>query len=192
MDKKWTNVRLSTSFDVDLEISCGDSSPAFRDRASMHYAESWASATIHLELGQSHPGALTMVQLWDWTPRPTCTHLLHDVAAKPAVLSTPVNDQVLIYTFESGEASVGEFLAQGNCDSVASTRIEPSTLITEYKISDVITNAVSSALPPRPPHTHTWCPQQQQQQQQQQHRPVHTHTNTYTQQQRRRRPQQQL
>ena len=87
-----------------------------------------------------------MVQLWDWTPRPTRTCLLHDVAAKPAVLSTPVNDQVLIYTSESREASVGEFLAQGNCDSVG---IKPSTLITEYKIPDVITNALPSA-PPRP------------------------------------------
>ena len=106
-----------------------------------------ASATIHLELGQSHPGALTMAQLWDWTPRPTHTRLLHDVAAKPAVMSTPVNDQVLIYTPELREASVGEFLAQGNCDSVASTRIEPSTLITEYKIPDVITNALPSAPP---------------------------------------------
>ena len=46
-----------------------------------------------------------MVQLWNWTPRPTRTRLLHDVAAKPAVLSTPVNDQVLIYTPESREAS---------------------------------------------------------------------------------------
>ena len=117
------------------------------------------SATIHLELGQSHQGALIMVQLWDLTPRPTRTRLLHDVAAKPAVLSTPVNDQVLIYTPESREASVGEFLAQGNCDSVASTRIEPSSLITEYKIPDVITNALPSAPPPAPPppptHTHT-------------------------------------
>ena len=107
-----------------------------------------ASATIHLELGQSPSGALTMAQLWDWTPRPTRTRLLHDVAAKPAVLSTPVNDQVLIYTPESREASVGEFLAQGNSDSVASTRIEPSTLITEYEIPDVITNALPSAPPP--------------------------------------------
>ena len=115
-----------------------------------------ASATIHLELGQSHPGALTMAQLWNWTSRPTRTRLLHDAAAKPAVLSTPVDDQVLIYTPESREASVGEFLAQGNCDSVASTRIEPSTLITEYKIPDVITNALPSAPPhPHPTHTHT-------------------------------------
>ena len=29
-----------------------------------------------------------MAQLWDWIPRPTRTRLLHDVAAKPAVLST--------------------------------------------------------------------------------------------------------
>ena len=64
-----------------------------------------ASATINLELGQSHPEVLTMAQLWDWTPRPTRTRLLHDVAAKPAVLSTPVNDQVLIYTPESRQAS---------------------------------------------------------------------------------------
>ena len=104
-----------------------------------------------------------MTQLWDWTPRPTRTRLLHDVVAKPAVLSTPVNDQVLIYTPESREASVGEFLAQGNCDSVASTRIEPSTLITEYKIPDVITNALPSA--PPCPHRHT-C--------------THTHTRTDT------------
>ena len=68
-----------------------------------------AMATVHLELGQSHPGALTMVQLWDWTPRPTS--LLHDVTAKPAVMSTPVNDQVLIYTPESREAIVCKFLA---------------------------------------------------------------------------------
>ena len=95
-----------------------------------------------------------MAQLWDWTPRPTCTRLLHDVAAKPAVLSTPVNDQVLIYTPESREASVGEFLAQGNCDSVASTWIKSSTLITEYKILDVITNALPSAPPCPLPHTH--------------------------------------
>ena len=88
-----------------------------------------------------------MAQLWDWTPRPTRTRLLHDVAAKPAVLSTPGNDQVLIDTLELREASVGEFLAQGNCDSVTSTRIEPSTLITEYKIPDVITNALPSASP---------------------------------------------
>ena len=39
-----------------------------------------ASATIHL------------AQIWDWTPRSTRTRLLHDVAAKPAVLSTPVNE----------------------------------------------------------------------------------------------------
>ena len=38
----------------------------------------------------------------------------YDVTAKPAVLSTPVNDQVLIYTPEWREASVGEFLAEGN------------------------------------------------------------------------------
>ena len=123
--------------------------------ASMRYAESWASATIHLELGQSQPGTLTMAQLWDWTPRPTRTRLLHDIAAKPEVFSTPVNDRVLIYTPESREASVGEFLAQGNCDSVASTRIKPSTLITEYKIPDVITNALPSAPPCPPTHTHT-------------------------------------
>ena len=67
-----------------------------------------AMATIHLEPGQSHPGALTMVQLWDWTPRPTS--LLHDVTAKPAAMSTPVNDQVLIYTPESREAIVCKFL----------------------------------------------------------------------------------
>ena len=102
-----------------------------------------ASTTIHLELGQSHSEALTVAQLWDWTPRPTSTRLLHDVAAKPEVMSTPVNDQVLIYTPESREASVGEFLAQGNCNSVASTRIKPSALITKYKIADVITNAPS-------------------------------------------------
>ena len=112
-----------------------------------------ASATIHLELGQSHQGALTMAQLWDWTPRPTHTRLLHDVAAKPAVLSTPVNDQVLIYTPESREASVGEFLAQGNCNSVTFTRIQPSTPITEYKIPDVITNTLPSAPLPHPTHT---------------------------------------
>ena len=35
----------------------------------------------------------------------------------------------------------------------ATTRIEPSTLITEYKIPDVITNALPSA-PLLPPHTH--------------------------------------
>ena len=70
-----------------------------------------ASATIHLECGRSHPGALTMTQLWDWTPRPTSTRLLHDVTAKPAVMSTPVNDQVLIYTSESREAIVCKFLA---------------------------------------------------------------------------------
>ena len=70
-----------------------------------------ASATIHLELGQSHPGALTIVQLWDWAPRPTSTRLLHDVRAKPAVMSTPVNDQVLISTPESREAFVCKFLA---------------------------------------------------------------------------------
>ena len=124
-----------------------------------------ASTTIHLDLGQSHPGALTVAQLWDWTPKPTHTRLLYDVTAKPAVLSTPVNDQVLIYTPESREASVGEFLAQGNCDSVASIRIEPSTLITEYKIPDVITNALPCALP-HPTHTHTHTPQ------------THTHTHT--------------
>ena len=67
-----------------------------------------ASATIHPEIDQSHPGALTMAQLWDWTPKPTRICLLHNVAAKPAVLSTPVNDQVLIYTPESREASVSE------------------------------------------------------------------------------------
>ena len=121
-----------------------------------------ASATIRLELGQSHPGALTMAQIWDWTPRPTRTRHLHDVAAKPAVLSTQVNDQVLIYTPESKEVSVGEFLAQGNCDSVASTRIEPSILVTEYKIPDVISNALPSA---PPCHTHT---------------NTHTHTHTHT------------
>ena len=38
-------------------------------------------------------------------------HLLHDVTAKPAVMSTPVNDQVLIYTPESREAIVCKFLA---------------------------------------------------------------------------------
>ena len=93
-----------------------------------------------------------MVQLWDWTPRHTHTRLLHDVAAKPVVLSAPVNDQVLIYTPESRETSVGECFAQRNCDSVASTRIKPSTLITEYRIPDVITNALPSA-PPSLPRT---------------------------------------
>ena len=97
-----------------------------------------------------------MAQLWDSTPRPTRTRLLHDVTAKPAVLSTPVNDQVLIYTLESREASVGKFLAQGNCDSGASTRIEASILITKYKISDVITNALPSA--PLLPFLHTHTP----------------------------------
>ena len=58
-------------------------------------------------LGRSHPGALTMVQLSDWTPRPTSTCLI----AKPAVMSTPVKDQVLIYTPESREAIVCKFLA---------------------------------------------------------------------------------
>ena len=72
-----------------------------------------ASATIHLKLGQSNPCALTMAQLWDWTPRPTRTRLLHDVTAKPAVMSTPVNDQLLMYTPESREAIVCKFLAQG-------------------------------------------------------------------------------
>ena len=38
---KWTNVKPSTSFDVNLEVSCGDSSPASIDRASMRYVESW-------------------------------------------------------------------------------------------------------------------------------------------------------
>ena len=70
-----------------------------------------ASTTIHLELGQSHPGSLTMAQFWDWTPRPTSTHLLHDVRAKPAVMSIPVNDQILIYAPESREAIVCQFLA---------------------------------------------------------------------------------
>ena len=126
-----------------------------------------ASATIHLELGQGHPVALAMAQLWDWTPRLTRTRLLYDVAAKPAVLSTPVNDQVLIYTPVSREASVGEFLAQGNCDSVASTRIKPSTLITEYKIPDVITYALPSASSRPTTHTHT-------------HIHTHTHTHTHT------------
>ena len=70
-----------------------------------------AGATIHLELGRSHPGPLTMAQLWDWTPRPTSTRLLHDVTAKPVVMSTPVNDQVLICTPELREAFVCKFLA---------------------------------------------------------------------------------
>ena len=121
----------------------------------MRYVESW---------GQRYTPpaaeALTMAQLWDWTPGPT--RLLHDVAAKPAVLSTPVNDQVLIYTRESREASVGEFLAQGNFDSGASTGIEPSTLITECKIPDVITNALPSAPRPLPTHAH-----------------AHTHTHSF-------------
>ena len=70
-----------------------------------------ASATIHMELGQSHPGTRTMAQLWDRTPRPTSTRLLHDVRAKAAVMSTPVNEQVLIYTPEYREAIVCKFLA---------------------------------------------------------------------------------
>ena len=52
-----------------------------------------------------------MAQLWDWTPRQTSIRLLHDVTAKPEVMSTPVNDQVLIYTPESKEAIVSKFLA---------------------------------------------------------------------------------
>ena len=54
---------------------------------------------------------LTMAHVWDWTPRPTRTRLLHDVRAKPAVVSTPVNEQVLIYTPESRESIVCKFLA---------------------------------------------------------------------------------
>ena len=38
--------------------------------------------------------------------------LLHDVTAKPAVVSTPVNDQVLIYTPELKETIVCKFLAK--------------------------------------------------------------------------------
>ena len=42
---KWTNVKLFMSFDVDLKVSCEESSPVWRLRAS---------ATIHLELGHGH------------------------------------------------------------------------------------------------------------------------------------------
>ena len=49
-----------------------------------------------------------MAQLWDWTARPTCTH---DVPAKPAVLSIPVKDEVLIYNPELIEAIVCKFVA---------------------------------------------------------------------------------
>ena len=62
-------------------------------------------------LGQSHPGALIMVQFYDWTPMPTHTRLLQDVTAKSVVMSNPVNDQVLIYTYESRKATTCEFLA---------------------------------------------------------------------------------
>ena len=41
----------------------------------------------------------------------TSTCLLHDVTVKSAVMSTPVNDQVLIYTPESRVAIVCKFLA---------------------------------------------------------------------------------
>ena len=93
-----------------------------------------------------------MAQLWDWTPRPTRTRLLHDVAAKPAVLSTPVNNQVLICTPKSREASLGEFLVQGNCDSVASTR-NPHHGIQDSRMSSPTLYHLLHH--PPPPHTHT-------------------------------------
>ena len=85
--------------------------PASRDRASMRYVEAYVQRYNPPGAWPESSGALAMAQLWDWTPRPTSTHLLHDVRAKPAVMSTPVNDQVLIYTPESREAIVCKFLA---------------------------------------------------------------------------------
>ena len=144
--------RLSTS---TLRLVAKIAPPASRDRASMRYGKSWGQRyNPHGAWPESSRGTDNGPALGLDT-KATCTRLLHDVVAKQAVLSTPVNDQVLIHTPESREASVGEFLAQGNCDSVASTRMKPSTLITEYKILDVITTALSSAPrpPPLPPHT---------------------------------------
>ena len=54
---------------------------------------------------------LIMAHVWDWTPRPTRTRLLHDVRAKPAVVSTTVNEQVLIHSTEPIESIVCKFLA---------------------------------------------------------------------------------
>ena len=68
-------------------------------------------------------------------------------------MSTPVNDQVLIYTPQLREASVGEFLAQGNCDSVASipneTKGTNSSMTSQFREENdvcVVSVAVGNSL----------------------------------------------
>ena len=75
--------------------------PASRDRASMRYVESWGQRyNPPVAWSESSRGTDNGTVL-GLDVKATRTRLLHDVAAKPAVLSTPVNDQVLIYTHES-------------------------------------------------------------------------------------------
>ena len=67
-----------------------------------------------LEPGQVLAGALTATPTVVWAPKvPPEPQWLIDFVAVGS-FATPVNDQVLIYTPESREAIVCEFLAQGN------------------------------------------------------------------------------
>ena len=67
----------------------------------------WASADSLLELGQVLTGSLTVMPtvVWAWTP---------EAYATASGFATPSRSQVLIYTPESRETNVSEFLAQGN------------------------------------------------------------------------------
>ena len=66
-----------------------------------------------------------------------CTRLLHDVTAKPVVMSTPAKDQVLIYTPESREAIMCKFLAR-NYGNYAVARHHCDLNLQPCKVLDVL------------------------------------------------------
>ena len=93
----------------NLKVSSGDTSPASRDKVSMSYVETY-DQRYNPHGAWPETFRCTKTQLWDWTPRPTSTRLLHDVTIIPVVMSTPINDQVLIYIPELREASLCNLL----------------------------------------------------------------------------------